>query len=88
MGSYSITFKPSVEKDLHRLPKATISRVMQRIDALALNPYPPGSVKLASTERLHRVRVGDYGIVYEVDSDANVITVHYVRHRRDVYRRV
>jgi mRNA-degrading endonuclease RelE of RelBE toxin-antitoxin system len=30
--------------------------------------------------------MGDYRIVYEVDSRAHVITVYYVRHRREVYR--
>ncbi|MDP1946971.1 MAG: type II toxin-antitoxin system RelE/ParE family toxin [Nitrospirota bacterium] len=35
---------------------------------------------------MYRLRVGDYRIVYEVDCEAGQITVHYVRHRREVYR--
>jgi len=38
------------------------------------------------TERLYRVRVGDYRIIYKVDTEAEQITVHYIRHRREVYR--
>jgi len=43
-------------------------------------------VKLSNAERLYRIRVGDYRIVYEVDHDAILITIHYICHRRDVYR--
>jgi len=73
MASYSISLKPSVEKDLRPLPKSLVSRVMRRIDGL-------------KTDRLYRVRVGDYRIVYEVDTQIKQVTIHYVRHRREVYR--
>ena len=88
MGSYSVRFKPSVQKDLLYLPKDIASRVMLRIESLSENPYPPGSAKLASSEKMYRTRVGAYRIVYEVDSNAGVVTVHYVRHRREAYRRI
>jgi mRNA interferase RelE/StbE len=86
MGSYSIRLKPSVQKDLRNLPKGMVSRVMLRIESLTENPFPPGFAKLASTEKMYRVRTGDYRVVYEVDSSAGIVTVHYVRHRREVYR--
>jgi len=85
MDSYRVVFKPSVEKDLKGLTKALVSRIMKRIEGLADDPFRPG-VKLSTAERLYRVRVGDYRIVYEVDSKARQITVHYVRHRREAYR--
>ena len=86
MGSFRVAFKPSVEKDLRALPQPLVRRVMKRIEDLAENPLPHGSVKLSSAERLYRIRAGDYRIVYEVDFEAKTVTVHYVRHRRDVYR--
>lgn len=86
MDSYSINFKPSVEKDLRRLPKALVARVMKRIEGLASEPFPRRAVRLSATERLYRIRVGDYRIVYEVDVQARLVTVHYIRHRREVYR--
>jgi mRNA interferase RelE/StbE len=30
--------------------------------------------------------LGDYRIVYDVDKTLKQVTIHYVRHRRDVYR--
>ena len=88
MASYSVVFQPSVHKDLRRLPQAVVARVMTRIEGLAADPLPPRVVKLSDAERLYRIRVGDYRIVYEVDAEARRVTIHYVRHRRDVYRAI
>jgi mRNA interferase RelE/StbE len=86
MACYSVRFKPSVQKDLRSLPKAMASRVMARVESLAENPFAPEFAKLASTEKVYRVRIGAYRVVYEVDSSAGIVTIHYVRHRREVYR--
>ncbi len=88
MASYSLQFKPSVEKDLDALPKPLIARVLTRIEALPDDPVPHQAVKLQGAERLYRLRVGDYRIVYEIDQTAVRIVIHSVRHRREVYRRL
>lgn len=67
MDSYNLEFKPSVEKDLRSLPKFVIPRLMERIENLRLDPFPPQGIKLSVAEQLFRIRVGDYRIVYEVD---------------------
>ena len=59
---------------------------MTQIEGLESTPIPKNSVKLSNAERFYRIRVGDYRIVYEVDHDAKLITIHYIRHRREVYR--
>ena len=86
MASYKLVVKPSVEKDLRSLPKAMIARTLEQIEQLKENPFPRQSIKLAGAEQLYRLRIGDYRIIYGVDVGAKVITIHYVRHRRDVYR--
>jgi len=86
MASYSLSFKPSVQKDLRPLPKSIVARVIGQIEGLKTDPLPRQSIKLSGSERLYRIRVGDYRIVYEVDAKAKQVTVHSVRHRRDVYR--
>lgn len=88
MADYKVVFKPTIEKDLKKLPKAVVARALGRIETLADNPFPPASVKLSGAERLYRLRVGDYRVVYEVDTKAEVVTVHYVRHRQEAYRRL
>jgi mRNA interferase RelE/StbE len=86
MGSYSIRFKPSVAKDLRPIPREVVSRLMACIESLRDEPFPRQSVKLSGAERLYRVRVGGYRVVYEVDTQVLEVTVHYIRHRRDAYR--
>jgi mRNA interferase RelE/StbE len=86
MTSYNISFKPSVEKDLRPLPKSVVARVIQRIESLKTEPFPRQASKLSGAERLYRIRVGDYRVVYEVDVSVRQVIVHYVRHRREVYR--
>jgi mRNA interferase RelE/StbE len=86
MAAYNITLKPSVEKDLRALPSTIRARVLARITQLREEPLPRQAIKLAGGEQWYRIRVGDYRIVYGVDRDAMQITIHYVRHRRDVYR--
>jgi mRNA interferase RelE/StbE len=71
---------------LRSLPKSVIARVLKQIEVLRENPFPLQSVKLVGAEQLYRIRVGDYRIVYAVDKEAQEIMIHYIRHRREVYR--
>ena len=86
MAFYNIAFKPSVAKDVRAIPKALAAQVMKRIENLRSDPLPRQSIKLSGAEHLYRLRVGDYRVVYGIDRQANQIIIHYVRHRRDVYR--
>ena len=88
MASYKVASKPSVEKELRSLPKSTIVRVIKQIDKLANEPFPSQTVKLKGGEDLYRIRVGDYRVIYGVDRHAKLVTIHHVRHRREVYRKL
>jgi mRNA interferase RelE/StbE len=87
VASYSLSYKPSVKKDLQSIPRSIVGRIIERVERLRSDPFSPQSAKLQGAERLYRLRVGDYRIVYEVNTDAMHIIVQYVRHRREVYRR-
>lgn len=88
MASYNIDFKPSVHKDFRRLPKSVVERVMKRIGKLQEEPFPNGVEKLEGADRLYRIRIGDYRVIYEVNTQTLGIMVLYVRHRREVYRAI
>jgi len=88
MGSYRVEFKPGVEKDLQKLPKRVVVRVVKRIESLAADPRPHQTTKLSGAERLYRLRVGDYRIIYEVETETKRVLVHFVRHRREAYRQL
>jgi mRNA interferase RelE/StbE len=61
-------------------------RIADAIDALTVNPRPPGCVKLAGEENVWRVRVRDYRILYEVHEGRLVVLVIRIAHRREAYR--
>jgi mRNA interferase RelE/StbE len=84
MGSYEIGFRAGVRKDLKRIPKAEVARIMQRIAELAEDPRPSGAEKLSTRER-YRIRQGDYRIVYEIEDRIVTVWVVKVGDRRDVY---
>jgi mRNA interferase RelE/StbE len=60
-------------------------RVNERILSLRDDPRPHGVHKLAGALDGWRVRVGNYRILYQIDDDAQTVTIVRVRHRRDVY---
>jgi mRNA interferase RelE/StbE len=88
MASYKVILKPSVEKDLRSLPREVVKRVFRRIERLKDDPLPRQSLKLSGAEQLYRIRVGEYRIVIGVDKEHLQVTIHHVRHRRDVYRQL
>jgi mRNA interferase RelE/StbE len=86
MASWRIEFTRSASKDLRALDAKLVARLLTAIEALAADPHPPGSKKLASSLATHRLRVGDYRVVYEIDVGILLILVVRIRHRREVYR--
>lgn len=87
MGFYKVIFKPSVHKDLRKLPKTVVQRVIAQVEGLSDKPFPSNSIKPEGAERIYRIREGDYRVVYQVDTSAKEIILHYVRHRREAYKR-
>lgn len=87
MSRFEILIKPSVEKDLRKLPATTVTHIFAAIEQLADTPCIPPDKKLTGSLRTWRHRVGDYRIIYELDTTAEIVIIQYVRHRREVYRR-
>ena len=85
---YSVEFRPAVLKSLKRLPKKDLRRIKKRIDALAENLPDPVTTKMKGNNSFHKVRSGDYRIIYEIHDDRLVILVVKVGHRKDVYKRL
>ena len=85
MAEFDIFFKDSVWKELKKIPKNDLRRILSRIDKLGDNPRPTGCEKLASME-LYRIRQGKYRIVYSIQENELTVWVIKIGHRKDVYR--
>ncbi len=87
MVSYRIEWKKSAIKELRKIKKEIIPKVIEVVTGLADNPYPSGSRKLKGSMSTYRIRVGDYRVVYVVRSDIVVIEIIRVGHRKEIYRK-
>jgi mRNA interferase RelE/StbE len=85
MASFKVTVKQSVAKDLRRIPKKEVARILKRIEALAVEPRPSGAEKLSGQEK-YRIRQSIYRIIYEIKDEELVVMVVKIGHRRDVYK--
>lgn len=83
---YKIEFVASAAKEFRALETRMKQRITAAIDDLRQNPRPADSRKLRGHQRLHRIRIGSYRVVYEIDDQVELIRITRVRHRRDVYR--
>jgi mRNA interferase RelE/StbE len=86
MASFNLQWRTSTKKDLRRIPRDAISRIVAEVAKLADEPLPRGSEKLTGSERTYRIRVGDYRVIYELLRDPKIVEIQRVRHRKDVYR--
>ena len=85
MGKFEVIFKQSVAKDLRQIPKKDVTRILNRIKALSIEPRPPGVEKLSGQDK-YRVRQGAYRILFEVRNNELIVVVVKIGHRRDVYK--
>jgi len=84
--SYAIEYTASARRDLRSLDRQIQQRVADKIEDLAENPFPPSVKKFQGEANHWRIRVGDYRIVYRIDSQRVVVVIVRVAHRREAYR--
>ena len=84
MANYKIEIKKSATKEIARLPKNILKRVLTKIQSLSNEPRPSGCKKLTADEK-YRVRVGDHRILYSIEDGKLVVYVVKVGHRKKVY---
>lgn len=88
MTEYSIAFMPQAADDLRRLDKPVAQRILHKLKWLAQNTNDLTPETLAGELRgLYRLRVGSYGVIYTANHEEQLLMVHLIGHRRDIYRR-
>ena len=87
MSHFKIEFKVAASKSLERLEKKDQLRIYAAIELLGDNPRPPLAAKIKGSDYF-RVRVGDFRILYLIDSGRLIILIIDVGHRREIYRSV
>ena len=85
MAKYKLLFKKSVAKDLRNIPNKDVARILERIEALSINPKPKGVTKLTNQER-YRIRQGVYRILYEIKDIELIGLIIIFTHRKEAYK--
>ncbi|BBO83941.1 hypothetical protein DSCO28_63480 [Desulfosarcina ovata subsp. sediminis] len=84
--NYRIEIIRSAAKALKKIPKADQKRIAEKIDSLSENLPKQETTKMKGNNPFHKIRVGNYRIIYEIHEDVLVILVVKIGHRRDIYR--
>jgi mRNA interferase RelE/StbE len=81
---YEVELKPRARKDLCRIAKTDVARIVDALEELKDNLT--GDVKhLTDFTPEYRLRIGDYRVLFEIEQ-TNRVVVYRVRHRREAYR--
>ena len=86
MGTYQIEWKKSALRELKKLNRKAVPRIIAAVDALASTSLPSGATKLQGSLRTYRIRIGTYRVIYELFQSRLVVEIVRVRHRKDAYR--
>jgi mRNA interferase RelE/StbE len=85
---YQIRVLESGKADLAKLPKTVAKRIADRIQWLGKNITTIRAEPLkGDLSGLHKLRSGDYRIIYEVLHDEQLVLIHLIGHRKDIYKK-
>ncbi len=74
------------KKFLKNCERGVYLRIKNRITELCINPFPSEAIKVQGRkEKVFRVRVGDYRILYVVFPEENILLVVDIDKRSRVY---
>lgn len=84
--NYSVKLTAEALVNQEKLTQAMRDRIISKINWLAenfeqINPMPL-SANLAG---FFKLRVGDYRVIYSFNKDLQIITIHQIGHRREIY---
>jgi mRNA interferase RelE/StbE len=85
---YQFEFLPSARRQLMAIEQHEALRILTCLARLGDDPYREDAdvKKLAGSDNLYRLRVGNYRVAYQIDNGRLVILVVKVAHRREIYR--
>ena len=88
MASLRIVIAASARQDIRRLDKQTARRLKKKFVAWGKSDQPLDlAVRLTKpADARYRLRVGNYRVLFDVDSKQGLIIVLKVQHRSQVYR--
>lgn len=81
---YQIVIAPRAMRSLGRLDRRMMERIARRINALTQQPYLGKSLK-GQLKGKRSLRVGDFRVIYRLDTVRHQVVVENIGHRREIY---
>ncbi|RLA06643.1 MAG: type II toxin-antitoxin system RelE/ParE family toxin [Gammaproteobacteria bacterium] len=87
MGLYKIEWALSAKKELRKINKQDILKIINQVEKLSINPYPHNHIKYIGADYTYRIRVGNYRVIYSVYQEKLTVKIVKVGHRQNVYKK-
>ena len=84
--AYAVAFRPSVWKNVKNVPKKDLVKIKSKIEEISSHLPDPSVTKMSGDNDFHKIRCGNYRIIYEIHENRLIILVVKIGHRKDVYR--
>lgn len=89
-SAFAIEYSKAARRRVRRLPRTVARTIIGKIRALASDPLAANN-NLTKLTRLrevdgHRLRVGDWRVLYSLDVDARLLRVAAILPRGEAYR--
>jgi mRNA interferase RelE/StbE len=85
MESFKIKWKKSAQKELKKIDKVQIPKIIVAIEKLSLEPYPINHKKILGSNDIFRIKINNYRVVYSINNGELIIEVIRIRHRKNAY---
>lgn len=81
---YNIQYKSTVQKDLKRLPKSEVIKILNQIEDVLSKDAGKFPVLKGEFKVLRKFRVGNYRVIYTLLKSE--VSVMRISHRKEVYK--
>lgn len=81
--SYQVALAASAVQKITELESEVQQRLAQKLEELALNPRSEDAHPLKDTERLYKVRLGEYRIIYQIEDQPLLVTLIKIAYLKD-----
>jgi len=84
-ADYSLATTRSFLRDLSKLDRANIRRILRAVEGLKSDAYLGKNLR-GQLEGFRSLRVGDFRVIYTIEEQDRTVTLRAVGHRRLIYR--
>jgi addiction module RelE/StbE family toxin len=82
--NYKIAFKKSVSRDLKKIDKDQVKRILNKIEAELPKKAETLPTLTGKFSGLRKFRVGDFRVIFSIIGDTALVL--RIRHRKEVYK--